>query len=96
MDCYICNPQTEDINQCEQCRYELAPLVEWLAEYTGDNGWAGSNAPFISLHNDHVRLIVGFLAGGQMPFVTAKRGCNTQLIRTAEPFYSYVPFNLCP
>lgn len=94
MDCYVCNIESMDENHCEQCRFELQALTDWLQSETGDSSIGDSNSPFLELHEDEARLIKGFLAGAQMPFTVKRIGNLTRLHRIDLPVFSYVPFSL--
>ncbi len=89
MDCYICNPETTDSNECELCMQELQPLKEYMQEVTGDSGYSHSWMPFICLDLDDAKTINAFLAGAQMPFDTVKCGVGIQLVRTDKPKFSF-------
>ena len=92
MDCYICNSKSFDENHCEQCRFELQPLIEWMADITGRASFKESNFPFLELHEDEARYVAGFIAGGQMPFKIIKVDNYTRLVRSNFPAYSYASF----
>jgi len=98
MDCYICNPKSNDENHCENCRFEVYPIQEWMSEKTGDNMWTEDNAPFLQIDRNHANMIAGFIAGGQLPFRLVDLGsvinCMQRLVRIETPDFTYLPFSM--
>lgn len=66
MECYICNPNTDENNQCSFHNVELDPLSRFMAEYTGCSHFTQSNIPFMNLDPRHADLVIAFIAGARL------------------------------
>lgn len=67
MDCRICRPECKDENVCQNCSYELYPLIEYLVNSSGDTTWRDHNALLYFDLRD-VKEIDAFLCGGFFPY----------------------------
>ena len=88
MNCSICENSLDE-NLCENCRYTLYPLQEWMREITGDTGWTDCTNPFRSIDNDNVQQIRSFLAGGRLSFEVIQTSAGNQLVRVPYPIFDY-------
>lgn len=94
MDCYICNPKTQDTGECESCRYDLYPLQEYMREITGDSSFT-DHAALSAVDSTDQQIINAWLAGAQLPYKCVRIGGNFQVKRIDKVNLTFVTFETC-
>lgn len=89
MDCYICDPKTQDTGECESCRYDLYPLQEYMREVTGDSSFTDHGALSAVNSTDQTK-INAWLAGAQLPYECVRIGGNFQVKRVDKVNLTFV------
>lgn len=88
MECYICDPTTDQENQCSYHSVELDPLSRFMAEFTGCSHFTQSNNPFMNLDSHHADLVVAFIAGARLRLKLIKiKGVNMYRLTDSDEIY---------
>jgi len=98
MECYICDPRTDQENQCSYHSMELDPLSRFMSEITGCSYFTQSNSPFMNIEPHHADIIVAFIAGARLKLKLKQvDGANIYRLTDSDKIYfDYIPMDDMP
>lgn len=92
MFCVFCDTGHDDDNYCQACAIELAPVLEWMAELSGDGSWQDFSAPMNDVFGPDIDRMRSFFAGAEMKWdilVEPKFGQRKgRIIRLQQPIFT--------
>ena len=89
MNCYICDPETTDMGECEACRYDLQPLQEYMRHVTGDSSYTDHGA-LSAVNRTDADKINAWCAGAQLPYHAIRKGGNYQVAVAPNVLHRFV------